>query len=475
VSAAVPHGAPGVVRALEAVTAGFSGEGCILPELRPTRSRLAGDTVREPTAWVVPVISTEAAPRLFSRHLPSGTTHCVIWDERYAHYLARLIEALQASCAGASDGTCDGAMIVRCFAAIGWDYVLEQLYPRNRLMLRATKPAQARRVLARVYARRAAAQAADAALSAQLTHSPAMTAPPVQQLLSMLYSFCRQLILDHEAYHYLRRNAALWNAAGGPTLPEAERSVLDLLAGWRIVITTGAQPTARAWPFLARMLQQLPLNLVPDFHGTPLGEEILSDLVPLMLMCSEAKDVTGEGISEAQEFKVLATTYQASQMYAVATVFLQGLRLEVARAVGMELRNPGFAETDLGLRVMLSNFLAYELLCRPPYASPEVKDTELDPAFVADIAALGDAAAVFPRFMTDGPDHVRRKHRALFLDRYERSNQFWLHLLNTAGLEIADALAEAQAPDGPVPAVPGADALLTLTGFAPEWRRRDRS
>lgn len=449
---------PSIDEIIQFVVRGLSGSGGLMSAISPIHSRIANQTVDGPSRWFVPVMTTEAYPRLVSRWDADGKPyHLVVWDERYSHYLARLVEAYEAWAFNPPE--MDNA--VRAFATIAWDYVLEQLCPENRLPKLSDNPARAERVLGHIFAQRVKARKVDEGLLDTLIHSPTMVDPKVRQLVMLTINFCRQLALDHEAHHYLRRHHQRWNQHVPVSLTELESRVLDSLSGVGNFMNTDVHPSGRIWTYFETILRQVPFNFLrEDFEGTPIGEEIQCDLVPLMLFGGEGKDAV-QGTTEMQEFKMLSIYYSAGRLWQISSAFLQGLRMEVARTLGFNIRNEVFSDSDIGLRLMLGNYMSYVTMSNPPYAdrSPASEDA-FDPIITPQMDYSRKLAEVAVGVMNEEPDRLARTHRAFFLDSYELTTHHWLKVLNAVGLEIADQLEVAANPSKPFQAVPNTKSYL---------------
>lgn len=442
----------------------LSGTGGLVDSCSPICSRLAKQTVSGPSNWFVPVMTTEASPRLMSFTDTRGAIqHVVIWDERHAQYLTRLVETHEA-CMRVKP---DFESAVGAFSAISRDFVLEQLNPHNRHVRLANDPKRADRVLARTFSHCANLRAADDRTLKNLLDSPEMKVPEVKNLLRFTLQCCRELTLDHEVHHYCRRHSSDWIAWTGKSIQEMETQVLDLLSGYEGATISNIRLPGRCWSFFETLLNQVPaLFLRKKFEHTRLGEEIQSDLVPLLMFCSGARsDALRAHCTEAQEFSVISRCYQAGQVWQIATAYLEGLRIEVLKALGRGARLTSFADSDLGLRLMLGNFICYAALTEPPYAPNTLSTFNSIEEFHANIENTRNMAKDMPKMRGSDENTIPHMHRALFLEKYELSNHTWLRLLNVAGLEISDMLTAAAEPQGTIPPLPNFESYLNSLGI----------
>jgi hypothetical protein len=449
---------PSIEELIQSIHRRTSGIGGVVYDLPPLRCHLAKQIVDGPCSWLIPVMTTEASPRLVSCANPDGSTHHVIvWDERYSHYLTRIIEAHQALlCTQPSFETA-----ARAVAVIAWDFVLEQLCPENRISRLADDSARVRRVFGHTFAHCTKTRSTEKQILDSLLGSAEMNDPRVKELLKLTVRSCCELALDHEAHHYLRRHASDWDTRAPVPLAEMETLVLDLLSVFDRFITTGALPAGRTWSFFETVLAELPMSFLrEEFEGTERGEEIQCDLVPLMYLCVAGKNNVGLGCSEMEEFKSIATCYQAGRAWQIASIFLAGLRIEVARALGREVRLTSFRDSDLGLRLMLGNWMCHKILTEPPYAEPGHATSTDDKPFVELMESTRPIAQAITEIYGDGSSECQRRHRALLLDTFERSDHHWLKILNAVGLEITDRLNAFVASSGQTPPVPSIEDYL---------------
>lgn len=457
------HHEPSIEELIQSVHRRLSGIGGVVYDLPPRRCHLAEQVIDGPCSWLIPVMTTEASPRLVSFANPDGSTHHVIvWDERYAHYLARIIEAHEALLRTQPNFE----TAVRAMTIIAWDYVLEQLCPENRICRLADNATRVRKVFAHTFAHCTKTRPTENQILDSLLDSAELNAPGVQKLLNLTIRYCCELALDHEAHHYLRRHASDWDKRSPVPLAGMETLVLDLLSVFDRFVTTGALPIGRTWSFFETALDELPMSFLRErFEGTELGEEIQCDLVPLMYLCLAGKNNVDLGCSEMEEFKSIAVCYQAGRAWQTASLLLAGLRIEVARALGREVRLTSFQDSDLGLRLMLGNWMCYKILTEPPYADPGSATSTDDQPFVELLESTRLTAQAITEIRNEGSSEYHQSHRGLFLDVFERSNHHWLKILNAVGLEITDKLNAFVTSSAQPPPVPSIEDYLEFLGI----------
>jgi hypothetical protein len=202
-----------------------------------------------------------------------------------------------------------------------------------------------------------------------------------------------------------------------------------------------------------------------DFARTAKGEEIHADLVPLLHLFVEERPDHARDLTEYDDFKVRAMLYQAGRLWQIMTALLQGLRLEVARALGWASSPQQFEDIDLGFRLMLGNLLGYGTLTGPPYAAAAAPRVDPD-GLSREIDKWRAVAEAYPGMATDqgSAQALASQHRTLFLENYELSMQALIHVLNDVGLEIAHELQQAARP-GRSPSLPEPEEHLHFVNF----------
>lgn len=444
---------PSLDEVLKFVADHLSGTGVLLHQIIPIHSRIAIQTLDGPRSWFVPVRTTEANSMVRSCRKADRALHVIVWDERYMHHLARLIETHEAW----GRNHVDSKSAVRAFAAVAWDFVIDQLCPENRLSKRARDQARVKRVLARIFDHCVEVRARNDEMLHALFKSSEMADPTIWQLLDITIASCRQLTLDHEVHHFVRRvterDARLRVGIG-----TMENYVVEMLSRFDGCAVTEILPCGQVWSFFETVFRQVPISsfLGRDFEKMVRSEEVQSDLVPLTLFFSECQKRFLK-LPEAEELKLRAIAYQTGRLWQIASAFLQGLRIEVARSIGLDVPNKRFDETDFGLRLMLGDFLSFHMLTAPPYADPQLAPDEpedLRDPLARHLAETRRIAEMYPRMMDEGPHWIAQRHRSLYLEAYEKTSNHWIEVLNIVGLEISERLKSAANIEGSVPRAP---------------------
>ena len=465
-----------LVEMLEFLKGNMTGHWYYLPKIIPIRSALANQILNESTDWCIPFVTTEVSTRIVSLKRRNGKSkHVIVWDERFSQYLFNFVQGYEAWVRNRPNMD----VAVRAFSGIALNFVTEQLFMENRLIVRSPDPERAEKVLAQIYAYRKETQHTYFRVLEDLLTSPEMSDPGIHNLISNTWLICRSLSLDHEVNHFIRRHPDKWDKYSSIKMAETEHYILQHLEGFGKFVEYGSLPPGEVWPFFQTIFQQVPWFYVKDLTGTAKGEEIQSDLVSLMMVLRDLKTEVKE-LSEYEEFKLIATLYQASRVWQITVAFLQGLRLEVAKSVGWEVSEREFQDSDLGLRLMLGNFLTYMLLCNPPYSERMIPKKQASDPFAKEIQKWRVIAASYPSEglrIVSGVDaasgHYRENpqvleqvlHRSLFLEQYERSIQHWVCVLNEVGLRVAEKLQIAARPEGRIPPMPSPDEYLNIIGF----------
>lgn len=420
---------------------GLSGTGGLLHACPGIRSRLADRILDVPQTWFVPVITTEASPRVVSIASDRGIHHAVVWDERFTHYLERIAWTYEASLRVRPARE----EITRAFSVIALDYVLEQLNPRNRLCRASSAFGAANRILSGVYHYCTTDGVENRQIEHALLHAPEFRNPDVLTLVGSTVQMARGLTLDHELQHFLNKYGS-WDDQARLEVAANKRKLIDSIAHMRGVTSSGNLPPGRTWPYFETVFGQLPLSLL-DFGKRALPEDVIEelhcDLVPIILLCAETKEILNHpGAGEMHEFKALAHCYRVCRIWQIANAFLQGLRLEVGSALGRPQKLTGFFDNDIGIRLMLGNHICYDRLVSPPYF-PEAPTPE---GSRDTLTSMIERTRAYSKLM---PYNRGAHHRLQFLEHYERSDQMWIHILNDAALLACDVLSNAaEAPAG---------------------------
>lgn len=420
---------------LDSILGGLSGVGGFLDEVNPIHSRMLGQVFRYPNRYFVPTITTEASPRLVSLSSGDGPVrHVVVWDERYTHYVSRFIRAHEV-CTRMTPCFDDS---VRIFSIIAWDFVIEQLCPKNRLV-RRSNAMLAKRVLANAFSSLVNTKNEDEKFLDFFMCSPVMTSSSVKEFVDIMVRVCRELALEHELNHYIRRYSDKWDSLAPISTKEVERFVLDHIAEFEFFAVDGALPRGQIWPFFNAVLGQVPfMHIRKKIEGSDLGEELQCDLIPIIFLCLEIKEAVKEGCTEAEEFKFLAFCYQQVAFWQITSVFLQGLRVEVGKSLGRSTVLNRYEENDLGIRLSLGSFMCYKILSDPPYATPSPVDGGGENPYSEQIESARRMAEMVCEKLKGRS--VEKLHRSFFLDNFERSNQNFIHVLNEVGINVSDAL-----------------------------------
>lgn len=446
----------------------LSGLGTRLEEIESIHSRILRTDVSRPCLWFVPVSTTEANTRLLSCPLSNGSIqHLIIWDERHFHFVSRIIALHEV---WSRMRTSDPERFVKALYAIGLDYVLEQLCSKNRVPSNSSNPILFQRVLARAFRYCIDQKDENDGILQELLLSQSIADPEVAKLLGVIRCACRSLTLDHEIYHYLYAKRERWDAIAPVSFSEMRRTLLDDLSEYEGMTVSGGYPRGRVWSFFGTVLQQVPFRFLREsVLGTALEEEIIADLWALRAMLVEAKKRVGEGCTEEQEFRLIETCYRIRWIWQTSLLFLQGLRIEVGRSIGRNPHLSTFGDSDLGLRLMLGNFMCYKILMNAPYGTtvpPPIGPKNLFAQQIENTRrstkALYEVSRPAPEGFVRVP--IEMKHRSSFIDLYEKSNWDWIWILNRTGVQIHDRLKDFSDPNGTLPAVPSLRQYEKLLG-----------
>ena len=198
----------------------------------------------------------------------------------------------------------------------------------------------------------------------------------------------------------------------------------------------GIHPSGRAWSFFEIVLRQIPLGLLRnDLEGTSKGEEIMCDLFPMMAFFVEMKGHVTK-ITERQEFNLLAGAYNGARLWQIASAFFLGIQIELRRTLGLDVVAETFEDTDVGLRLMLGNFLSYEMLTSPPYCKrrpPNPAASTENDTMAGEIERLRQLAEKEAAIRGQGAMEAQRLHRVHYLDIYELGSHRFLQVLNSVG------------------------------------------